>query len=296
LDDWITNGHLSILQDDYKAFMNPNHTLETQLKYKNTFRTSCQETHSPYTIFKFLYSNTCRTCDKLGGKSNQYILDAYIAKANDSFDSIPDRIKSFRKGFVQLMISSMMQTFYLHSVCLYHDEGVCQNKDPVWLERFEEMSAAMEESALSLSRSEERLKCSHKYVTVQHICNYQHAPGTNCDWVSVKADGHYWPTARDQCSSGGYIWDRPNCKNTGSCIYPSNAGPKLIKSRKTLNVHTSEECDGWTLKLNEIKIPASDWYDEYECGKKVIERKDGNARFKIEIDSVPPGYPPSDSL
>mmetsp|Transcript_504 Transcript_504/g.756 ORF Transcript_504/g.756 Transcript_504/m.756 type:complete len:683 (-) Transcript_504:178-2226(-) len=296
LDDWITNGHLSILQDDYKAFMNPNHTPETKLKYKHIFRKSCQETHSPYTIFKFLYSNTCSTCDKLGGRSNQYILDSFIAKANDSFDSIPDRIKSFRKGFVQLMISSMMHTFYLHSVCLYHDEGVCQNQDPVWLERFEEMSAAMEESALSMSRSEERLKCSHKYVTVKHICNYKPAWGTNCDWVSVNADGHYWPTAKHQCPSGGYIWDRPNCKISGSCIYPDNAGPKIIKSGKTLTVNTAEECKDWTLTLNRVKIPASDWYDEYECGKKVIEKYDGNTRFKIEIDSVPPGYPPSDSL
>lgn len=300
LDDWITNGHLSILQDDYKAFMNPNHSPETRLKYESVFRTSCQQTHAPYTIFKFLYSNTCSTCDKLGGRSNQYILDAFIAKANQSFDSIPDRIKSFRKGFVQLMISSMMQTFYLHSVCLYHNEGVCQNQDPVWLERFEEMSAAMEESALSMSKSEERLKCSHKYVTIHHICNYAGGHGTNCGNFDVNVNGHYWPTARNQCPSGGYRFDRRNCKITNSCIYPKNAGPKLFKSGNSLRVSTGEECDEWTLGLNKVEIPTSDWYDEYECGKKIIEKNDNswskNTIFKIEIDSVPPGYPPSNSL
>jgi hypothetical protein len=299
LDDWITNGHLSILQDDYKAFMNPNHTPETKLKYESIFRTSCQETHAPYTIFKFLYSNTCSTCDKLGGRSNQYILDSYITRANDSFDSIPDRIKSFRKGFVQLMISSMMQTFYLHSVCLYQDSGVCQNLDPVWLERLGEMASAMEESALSLSRSEERLKCKYKYVKVVHICDFKRGGGTNCGWFTAGMTDRYpyWPTAIDQCPAGGYRFDRPNCKLSGSCIIPTDdIEPVLFTSGKVIKIYTDEECDEYVWRLNRIEIPASDWYDEYECGEKIIEQNDGEVRFKIQIDSVPTGYPPSDSL
>lgn len=115
-------------------------------------------------------------------------------------------------------------------------------------------------------------------------------------WASVKADGHHWPTARDQCSSGGHRWDRKSCENTGSCIHPNNAGLKLIKSRKRLEAHALEECDGWTLRLNQVKTPASDWCDDCECGEKATERNDGNARFKTKINSVSPGCPPSDTL
>lgn len=52
----------------------------------------------------------------------------------------------------------MMETIYLHSVCLYHEDGVCQNEDPVWIERLEEMADAMEESTQSMTEKEEELK------------------------------------------------------------------------------------------------------------------------------------------
>lgn len=59
LDEWLNNGHLQKLRDAYKAFSNPDHSRETIVSYTQTFRESCQLIHTPYSIFKFLYSNTC---------------------------------------------------------------------------------------------------------------------------------------------------------------------------------------------------------------------------------------------
>jgi hypothetical protein len=43
-------------------------------------------------------------------------------------------------------------------VCLYQLDSVCQNEDPVWIERLEKMGTAMEEVASSLVEAEKQLE------------------------------------------------------------------------------------------------------------------------------------------
>ena len=201
LDDWITSGssHLASLQSDYNAYRNPNFISNNQRNvYKNIFRASCQQFHTPISIVQFIYSHTCKKCtlftsSSSGGsgsggrtgtgsiKSQQYILDTYVNLAkNLDVTKLPNltfgggsnvaltddekRILWFRQTFGTIMIAAMTQTIYLHSVCLYDHpddnggDGVyCQNEDPVWSSRLDEMGQALEEIATNLISAEERI-------------------------------------------------------------------------------------------------------------------------------------------
>lgn len=311
LDEWI-NVHLGVLADDYRAYTHVDHTPASRRGYEDTFRNSCQKLHSPFTTFKALYSHTCRECDKLDGKSNLYILDTFIALANDNYDTIPDRIRWFRQSFGQLMMGAMVEAFYLHAVCLYHpDDGaddVCQNQDPVWLERLATMSDAMEEVAESLSRAEERLKCYRKRVRISHICNLKDDSPCNLPWqgndesknpsimdISVKMDDRkYWPRDAERDCPAGNIWD--TCKVADSlvvnkCYALKNGIQQMFTSRKTLKINVRDDCRWSTFTKATLNVPASQWYgDEYQCGIKSIEvSNDDGEKVKLEIESVPLG-------
>lgn len=164
LDNWI-NFHLKDLMDDYRNYMNLDHTPETRIVYEEAFRKSCQDTHAPSTIFRFLYSNTCSSCDNdIGDRSNQYILDTFIDRAIVNFPTYDERVLWFRGSYSTLMIGAMVETYYLHSMCLYQSANVCQNQDPVWLERLDLMASAMIEAAETLSSSEEQLNPLEAFV------------------------------------------------------------------------------------------------------------------------------------
>jgi len=310
LDEWI-NFHLGVLGDDYRAYMHADHTPASRRGYEDTFRNSCQNLHSPFTTFKALYSHTCRKCDKLDGKSNLYILDTFIALANDNYDTIPKRIRWFRQTFSQLMMGAMVEAFYLHSVCLYQpDDGagdVCQNQDPVWLERLASMSDAMEEVAESLSRVEERLKCYRKSVRISHICNLKDDSPCNLPWqndesknpsimdISVKIDDRlYWPQDAERDCPAGNIWS--TCKVADSlivnkCYALKNGIQRIFTSRKTLKIFIGDDCRWSTFTKARLNVPASQWYgDEYQCGIKSIEvSNDDGEKVKLEIESEPLG-------
>jgi hypothetical protein len=157
LDDWV-NGHLKILDEDYRAYLNPAHTPETRKAYEDVFRNSCGKDHSPFTTFKALYSHSCKACNLLDGASQQYILDTFVELANSNFEDLTDRVLWFRKSFGTVIIGAMTEAIYLHSVCLYQLDSVCQNEDPVWIERLEKMGTAMEEVASSLVEAEKQLE------------------------------------------------------------------------------------------------------------------------------------------
>ena len=161
LDEWI-NVHLSILADDYRAFRDASHTAETRPAYEDIFRDRCRSSYSPYTIFKVLYSHACETCQLLGvgQPSRQYILDTFVDLAQSNLEdvAVTDRVLWFRKSFGTVMVAALTEAMYLHSVCLYQPEAVCQNEDPVWANRLEEMGDALDEIAASLTDAELRLE------------------------------------------------------------------------------------------------------------------------------------------
>lgn len=175
MDDWI-NGELGTLWSDYRAYRNPDHTLETRAVYEDIFRQSCRHDHSPYTIFQALYSHACDSCSGLGGtgRSQQYLLDVFLDLAGssvttgeqgDGLDEITRKVLWFRQGFGTIWLSALVQATYLHAVCLYQDGNVfspediivCPNEDPVWRSRLEEMGDALEEVSQHLVNMEERL-------------------------------------------------------------------------------------------------------------------------------------------
>lgn len=157
LDDWI-KGHLAILNDDYRAYMDKDHTAETRGTYEDIFRTSCRSTHSPFTTFKVLYSHACKDCELLDGRSQQYIMDTFVDLAKANFEDLTERVLWFRQSFGTVIIAALTEAIYLHSVCLYQPETVCQNEDPVWVNRLEEMGEALEEVAVSLTEKEPELE------------------------------------------------------------------------------------------------------------------------------------------
>lgn len=157
LDDWV-NGHLAILDEDYRAYLNPSHTPATRLVYEEIFRDSCRTSHSPFTTFKVLYSHSCSDCQLSSGSSQQFILDTFVDLANKNIDDLTERVLWFRKSFGTVIMGAMAESMYLHSVCLYQPYEVCQNEDPVWVARLEDMATAMEEVAVSLTNAEQRLE------------------------------------------------------------------------------------------------------------------------------------------
>jgi hypothetical protein len=157
LDDWV-NGHLAILDEDYRAYLNPSHIPATRLVYEETFRDSCRTSHSPFTTFKVLYSHSCNDCQLLDGSSQQFFLDTFVDLANNNVADVTERVLWFRKSFGTVIMGAMAQAIYLHSVCLYQPDEVCQNEDPVWVARLEDMGTAMEEVAESLAAAETRLE------------------------------------------------------------------------------------------------------------------------------------------
>ena len=76
LDLWI-NVHLGILDDDYSAYLNPDHTFFTRPSYEGTFQKSCHQDHYPLNNFKSLYHHSCNGCRNFP-QSNQYMLDMFI--------------------------------------------------------------------------------------------------------------------------------------------------------------------------------------------------------------------------
>jgi hypothetical protein len=132
LDEWI-NFHLAVLNEVYRAYLDPSHTFEMRRVYEDIFCSSCQQDHLPFTTNKALYSHSCLDCKLLDGKSNQYILDAFVGLANANFqEDEVERVLWFRGSFGTVLIASMTQAIYLHSVCLYQPDTVCQFEDPVW--------------------------------------------------------------------------------------------------------------------------------------------------------------------
>jgi len=165
LDEWIL-VHLGTLRQDYQAYADSSHTVATRALYQETFRKSCTGRQGPNTIFSVLYSHVCSDCELFSGKSQQYLLDDFVRLANQqqisgNEDAVTThRVLWFRQTFGTLMVAALTEILYLHSVCLYQplDGLVCQNEDPVWKDRLEEMGQALEEAAQSLVDAEERIQ------------------------------------------------------------------------------------------------------------------------------------------
>jgi len=300
LDEWIQQ-RLGKLSSDYLAYTNPSHTSETREPYKNTFRTTCSGDNSPFAIFKTLYSHTCKACDKLDGKANQYILDTFITTAvtTPSLDTTEKRIRWFRQAYARVMIGAMVESLYLHMVCLYQPDGVCQTEDPVWRERLQVMAEALEESADSLSRAEDRLKCPRKRIKITEVCDL---PNSSCNdpnvmHLKVKVDKRdYWPQdERRDCPAGNFFDACAVPKSdivNGKCYALKNPIQQEFTWPKNIEFYAGDSCTFAT--ITKFRASSAAWYgDRYQCGTRTMELNAdafyGNAKIKMEIESVPLG-------
>lgn len=297
LDDWI-NVELAALNEDYRAYLNPQHTLDTRMVYEDTFRNSCLNNHSPFKTFKVLYSHACHGCNKLDGQSNQYILDTYVDLAIAKFDlEVEERIKLFRGSFGTVIIGAMVQAIYLHAVCLYQPETVCQNKDSVWRERLQEMGDALEEVAISLSSAEQRVKCRTKKVRITHICNLPDLDSPfifkddNMDIKLEIGDEVYWPKDVFQdCSDGMGAFNNaciiPDEKLMNGCYALTNNREMEFTSPQTLAITIRDKDIGFD-DIIRYFVDASEWYDSMQCATFQLEQidRDTGAVIKVTIES-----------
>ncbi|MGB0424642.1 MAG: hypothetical protein ACPGED_09970, partial [Flavobacteriales bacterium] len=152
---------LGPLEDAYIAYMNPDLTPEFVSIYEDTFRTMCLENHPPYSLFKVFYQHSCdrsNGCDLMGvaGPASNFMLDTFIEKASSLPMSGQDSTIWFRGSYGRVVLAAMVKLIYLHSVCLYQPADLCQNDDPTWSDRLEDMGTALEEVAASFSEAESR--------------------------------------------------------------------------------------------------------------------------------------------
>ncbi|KAL3929297.1 MAG: hypothetical protein SGBAC_012274 [Bacillariaceae sp.] len=294
--DEVIKGELAQLNDDYVAYINPEHTPATRQVYEDTFRNSCLNDHSPFTTFRQLYSHACRGCEKLEGQSNQYMLDLFVDKAIDSFDNVEARIRWFRSSFSTVMIGAMVRTIYLHSVCLYQQEGTCQNEDPVYREKLEQMGDALEEVALSLSQAEERLKCRRKRVRLTQMCDLPDLDPAiirddDMDLRWEINDERYWPlNIGADCVDGMGAFNSAcvipdNRLMNGACYTLSNSVQKTMDSATRLKVKLIDEDVGFDDTMTWY-FNSNEWYDDATCNTFQMEQthRDGG-RIKLTIES-----------
>lgn len=137
------------LESDFEAFQNFGHTSQTIKYHKDKFRNSCRSDHDPQETFKRLYRHACKDCKHFGGvKSGRHLQTTFLelAYARYPADSqTVERITWFRETFGSVVLAGMIQNMYLHTVCVYHEDGVCSSADPAWLSQLKEMGTALEE-------------------------------------------------------------------------------------------------------------------------------------------------------
>lgn len=62
-----------------------------------------------------------------------------------------------RRSFGTIVVGSLTELIFFHSVCLFRDHDECDLPDPVWDRRLEDMGYALEEVVQSLGEAESSL-------------------------------------------------------------------------------------------------------------------------------------------
>lgn len=300
IDEWI-NEHLAALDNAYRAFLNPDHTIETRRIWEDAFRNSCLNDHPPYETFSAIYGHTCRECNKLGGRRSQHILDTFVDIAVAEFKDVPDRVRWFCRNFVVVMVGAAFRAIILHAVCLYQPETVCQNEDPVWSGRLEEMRGALVEMANSLSEAEDLLYCHAKTVQITEICNLPdleidiNHPNEN-GGMDIKleiGDDLYWPIDLEKdCVDGlgsygeACVIPKDNLLNT--CYVLENSIAFKVSDPPTLQI-TIRDVDfiSWADETVRFDLTDSGWYNIKECREVELlpMPTNGDTYIKIQIKS-----------
>jgi len=289
LDD-LLHVQLAGLRSDYRFYL-LNSGTSVAASYEQIFRTSCQMEHSPFDIFAGLYGHSCRECDKFNNQRFTYLLDTFVDIAIDEFAEPKDRILWFRQAFSTIIIGAMVETIYLHSVCLYTDNAdSCPLDNLARSQILEEMGEALVEVGGALSNAEERLKCRRKLVKITHICDLPDMDPAilqdNDMDIQVEIDDEiYWP--QDSSICGGTF--HGNFVN--SCVIPDellmNKCFKLSKSQqwaydepKELEI-TIRDVDVGTDETIRFKADSSIWHDPMVCDEFSFELVD-NDRFYVD--------------
>ena len=160
---------LSNLESRFNAFTTAGLTNLALEEQRVEFKTLCNAPNfAPEDIFRELYSHACTTCDAIqgGSKSLQYFLDLFKNGANKE---APDDAKRFRDGFGVVMMSALSRTLWMHLVCPPATDGLPRAEDVVWGTRLQEMAAAFEEVAVSLSKAEEDIE--HRFFRTKKGTN-----------------------------------------------------------------------------------------------------------------------------
>ena len=157
LDEYVTFRLGVDLRSSYDAYLDRDISAHRGSRYEGQFREVCTENYSPYNIFQVLYSHACKECNRFGGRSQQYFLSTYIDLSKANFEEDMDRVLWFRRSFGTVVVGSLTELIFFHSVCLYRDRDECDVPDPVWDRRLEEMGYALEEVVASLGEAETKI-------------------------------------------------------------------------------------------------------------------------------------------
>merc|ERR1712157_111862 len=230
------------------------------------------------------------------GQRFNYLLDVFVNLANNQFDEPQDRILWFRQTFSTVIIGAMVETIYLHSVCLYSSNpNSCPLDNQARSDILEEMGEALEEVGDALSDAEERLKCQRKTLKITHICDLPDMDppifqDEDMDILIEIDDVKYWPHDPSVCDVYDGSFD-------GSCVIPDellmNKCFELKESQKVsydepkdLEI-TIRDVDVGTDETIRFKAQSSIWHDDMVCQEFSFTLTDDGKFF---VDGLDKGY------
>lgn len=133
--------NLEVKRDNY---MHPGHSPSSRGAYRVPFFKACISTnHSPYVLMVKMYKHACKTCEKLAGRSNFGLRERVIKMAWKLFpDNLDGRIWYYRTNYGGPLLKYVVIVLSLHFQCLYSEEQMCHEDDPVWPQTRDELIAA----------------------------------------------------------------------------------------------------------------------------------------------------------
>jgi len=276
-------------------------------------RDACNEPHfRPIDVFRRLYGYACgaagssRSCEDdegkgtgscpHGPKNRQYLLDDFRAAA---FDGCAASGKEQFIEFGRWLLSAMLESMFLHSVCLDSDLLSCPNgvDDQVFTESLEEMQLAALEVSDNIERAQECF-CRCKKVTLTEIFIDNDGDDLNdaFGYVEVRAffdNALVWPTSsQGSVKYGDELYGTLSLPGANwRSVYSARS---VVKEPGSILRIAVEEWDQNENDRGFADINSADWYEPNNCAsyKKVFALSCGsgggcdNWKFHITFDPL----------
>ena len=168
----VAGESLKALTARYASFVQSGHRSTAQRQYSGIdFHDACLYQYNPMRAFGTLYSHACEECRYFKGQATTPLIDQYVDLAMKEFpDDAASRILWFQGEFTGPIVKAMMEAMYLSSTCLFSPFPTCFDADLAWVQDMEQMGAAINEVAETLSKAENRLGCDEVQQWFSYPC------------------------------------------------------------------------------------------------------------------------------